>query len=72
MSDHLQNPSLVKLKKTNLKGIKVYNFHPVHLFINTQYYTDYLYFKKDKVIIPNENINGIKNVFNAIINSHEI
>jgi len=64
----MMNLDIGEVIKPNINGIKVYNFHPIHLFINTTSFADYnLYKETNKVDVKPENSNGAMDIFKRII-----
>lgn len=61
----MENPALESIKESNEHGVKVYNFHPVHLWLNTNNFHDYQKYRDSKVKVPN-NSNGVTNILELI------
>ncbi len=76
--DYCLDNNLLNKKKINkllyTKGLKVFNFHPIHIFVNTPSFDFYnkvkKYYKDPKKLIEIKNNSqyGIEDVFNEIVN----
>lgn len=50
-------------------SIRVFNFHPIHVFLNTAKFSDYLYYKENMKKCPfNENAIGSKDMLMRLLN----
>tara|TARA_B110000046_G_scaffold185692_1_gene228629 strand:- start:10578 stop:11285 length:708 start_codon:yes stop_codon:yes gene_type:complete len=54
------------LFSTNVEGIKVFNFHPVHLYIDTENISDYYSYKINEMIIKKTHSFGSRSILDML------
>lgn len=64
----MKNPDLEDVFSSQHSGIKVFNFHPIHIFINSSSFEDYKQFKESGIRNKNaDQNNGILSIYKRLI-----